>query len=226
MSSSWSNGRILGSELQFPSPHTALRGEYDGLVAMGGDLSLPRLLLAYRSGIFPWSVDPITWWSPDPRAVFDLDRLHIGRTVSKILKRQTFTITRDTAFQQVMRECAKPAPGRVETWVSEEFIQAYSALHRSGHAHSLECWEEGKLVGGIYGVQIGGFFAGESMFHRVSNASKVAVYSLLEHLNDRGFLLFDTQVLNPTTEQLGAYNIPRETYLRRLQIALAKPCVF
>ncbi|MBI3867870.1 MAG: leucyl/phenylalanyl-tRNA--protein transferase [Verrucomicrobia bacterium] len=226
MSSSLISSRILGTELRFPDPRHALRGDYEGLVAIGGDLSLPRLELAYRSGLFPWSINPITWWSPDPRAVFDLDAFHIGRTLRKTLKRQRFEVTRDTAFEAVMRGCAEPVAGREETWVSDDFIEAYCALHRAGHAHSVECWAEGKLAGGIYGVQIGGFFAGESMFHRADDASKVAFCHLMEHLRDRGFALFDTQVINPTTRQLGAYNIPRDTYLRRLELALAKPCEF
>ena len=195
-------------------------------MAVGGDLTVERLLLAYREGIFPWSVNPITWWSPDPRAIFELENVRISRSLAKVLKKHPFQITQDRAFEEVMRQCAKPGAGREETWVTPEFIRAYVRLHKAGHAHSVECWLDGALVGGVYGVQIGGFFAGESMFHRVDNASKVALHHLLEHLNTQGFKLFDTQVINPATAKLGAINIPRENYLTRLREALARPCKF
>jgi len=207
----------------FPDPELA---DADGLVAVGGDLSLPRLLEAYRSGIFPWTIQPVTWWSPDPRAIFDLTRFHVPKSLRRILNRCPFEITRDKVFREVMEACAAPAPGRRDTWISPEFIKAYTALHRHGHAHSLECWQNGKLVGGIYGVAIGGFFAVESMFHRVSNASKVALNYLVQHLRERGFELFDIQMLTPATEQLGAVTIPRTEYLRRLKHAVHKVCTF
>ncbi len=216
----------LTKDLRFPDPRSALCGDYAGLVAVGGDLTVERLLLAYREGIFPWSVNPITWWSPDPRAIFELENVRISRSLAKVLKKHPFQITQDRAFEEVMRQCAKPGAGREETWVTPEFIRAYVRLHKAGHAHSVECWLDGALVGGVYGVQIGGFFAGESMFHRVDNASKVALHHLLEHLNTQGFKLFDTQVINPATAKLGAINIPRENYLTRLREALARPCKF
>jgi leucyl/phenylalanyl-tRNA--protein transferase len=214
---------LLRERLWFPDPR---RAAPEGLVAIGGDFSPQRLLLAYRSGIFPWTDNPITWWSPDPRAIFEFDRVHIPRSLRRFLRRCPFTFTHDRAFCQVMEGCAAPAPGREQSWVTPAFIQAYTTLHRLGYAHSVEVWLGDELVGGIYGVALGGFFAGESMFHRVSHASKVALVHLLEHLRQRGFVLFDTQMLTPVTRLLGAVEIPREEYLCRLAVALQKCCQF
>ncbi len=214
---------LLGERLRFPDPR---RANADGLVAIGGDLSVPRLLLAYRSGIFPWTAKPITWWSPDPRAVFDLDEFHVSHSLAKFMRKQPFEITVDRAFRRVMEGCAEPAPGRGQTWVTPEFLDAYTCLHNQGHAHSVECWQAGELVGGIYGVSIGGFFAGESMFHRASNASKVALYHLVERLRERGFALFDIQMVTPATRKLGALEISRTDYLQRLRRAVEMPCTF
>lgn len=213
---------LLTSRLWFPDPRSAARGgEFDGLVAVGGDLSVPRLLLAYRSGIFPWTDDPITWWSPDPRAILEPDRFHVPRSLARLLRKNPFRITRDGAFRQVVEACAAPAPGRERTWISRSFIEAYTRLHRQGHAHSLECWLGDELVGGVYGLALGGFFAGESMFHRASNASKVALHFLAGHLLHQGFVLFDIQTVTPVTRQLGAFTIPRDEYLERLARAVA-----
>ena len=214
---------ILDHRLRFPSPHLA---DAEGLVAIGGDLSQPRLLLAYRSGIFPWTVDPITWWSPEPRAIFELDRFHVPHSLARAIRQRVFRPTVDRAFRRVMEGCAVPAPGRRSTWISPEFIEAYTQLHQQGHAHSLECWQGRRLVGGIYGVAIGGFFAGESMFHLVSNASKAALFHLIEHLRQRGFGLFDIQMLTPITAQHGGITIPRAEYLHRLAQAVRKPASF
>ena len=214
---------ILNHRLGFPNPRFA---DAEGLVAVGGDLSVPRLLLAYRSGIFPWTVDPITWWSPEPRASFELDRFHVSHSLAKTIRKGVFGITFDQAFQQVMDGCAAPALGRRSTWITREFIDAYTELHHQGHAHSIECWEGERLVGGIYGVAIGGLFAGESMFHRVSNASKVGLFHLVEHLRQQGFLLFDIQMLTPITFQLGGSTLGRKQYLRRLARAVEKQCLF
>jgi leucyl/phenylalanyl-tRNA---protein transferase len=208
---------ILDQRLRFPDPRVADR---EGLVAIGGDLSAPRLRLAYRNGIFPWTVDPITWWSPDPRGIFEMVQFHVPRSLAKFILKQPFEITRDRAFRQVMQGCAAPAPGRGQTWITPEFIEAYTRLHEQGYAHSVECWRGGELVGGIYGVSFGGFFAGESMFHRATNASKVALCHLVGHLRARGFALFDIQMITPATRQLGAVEIPREEYLKRLRAAL------
>ena len=214
---------ILDQRLRFPSPRLA---DDEGLVAVGGDLSVPRLLLAYRSGIFPWTVDPVTWWSPNPRAIIELDGFHLSRSLARVIRQGVFRITLDSAFERVMRGCAAPAPGRRSTWISREFIEAYTELHGRGHGHSLECWQGTRLVGGIYGVSIGAFFAGESMFHRVDNASKVALFHLIEHLSERGFSLFDIQMLTPITAQLGGVSIPREEYLKRLARAVQEQVSF
>jgi leucyl/phenylalanyl-tRNA---protein transferase len=208
---------ILNHRLRFPNPRLA---DGEGLVAIGGELSVPRLLLAYRSGIFPWTVDPVTWWSPDPRAIFELDGFHVSHSLAREIRKGGFRITLDEAFPRVMKGCAAPARGRRSTWITPEFVEAYTELHEQGYAHSLECWQGTRLVGGIYGVCIGGFFAGESMFHRVSNASKVALFHLIEHLRGRGFALFDIQMLTPVTAQLGGVTIPREEYLKRLALAV------
>jgi leucyl/phenylalanyl-tRNA---protein transferase len=214
---------VLDHRLRFPDPRLA---DAEGLVAVGGDLSVPRLLLAYRSGIFPWTVEPVTWWSPEPRGMFELDGFHVSHSLGKLLRSGKFQVTVDRAFRRVMEGCAAPGPGRRSTWITHEFIEAYTLLHQQGHAHSLECWQGELLAGGIYGLAIGGFFAGESMFHRVSDASKVALFHLIEHLRGRGFLLFDIQMLTPITTQLGGITIPRREYLRRLVRAVEKPSVF
>ena len=211
---------MLGPALRFPPASLASR---HGLVAVGGDLSVDRILLGYRSGIFPWSAEPITWWSPDPRAVFNLHDFHMPRSLARLLRRQPFRFTSDRCFRCVVEECARVPRGDDGTWITPGIVDAYVGLHRAGWAHSLEVWEGDRLAGGIYGVAIGGFFAGESMFHHVSNASKAALVVLLAALRDAGFTLFDTQMLTETTRALGAIEIPRSDYLRRLEGALTQP---
>jgi leucyl/phenylalanyl-tRNA--protein transferase len=198
----------------------------DGLVAVGGDLRPERLLEAYCRGVFPWFDEtmPILWWSPDPRAIFEIGGLHVSRRLRRTLRsgRFTFTINRD--FAAVMRGCTdRPGEGN---WITPDMIAAYERLHRLGHAHSVEAWRSGMLAGGIYGVAIGGFFAGESMFTRVRDASKAALVFLMDHLQRRGFRLFDVQFLNPHTQRLGAVEIPRAEYLERLEQALRAPVSF
>ena len=209
----------LDDRLWFPEArHAVASGPHAGLVAFGGDLSVPRLLLAYRSGIFPWTANPVTWWSPDPRGIFELEQFHVSRSLARTLRKNPFEITFDRAFREVITACAKtPRPGG---WITREFIAAYTALHEAGHAHSVECWQAGALVGGVYGVAAGGLFAGESMFHRADNASKVALFHLMLRLRERGFQLFDTQMVTPATRPLGAVEISRAKYLRRLAAAL------
>lgn len=209
--------------LVFPNLQTANR---EGLLALGGDLSVPRLLLAYRSGIFPWTDEPLTWWSPDPRAIFEIATFRPPQRLEPKLRRRPFDLTFDRDFRAVIRACAEPAEGRESTWISPRFIEAYLELHRQGHAHSVEVWQEDRLVGGIYGVAINGFFAGESMFHRVTDASKIALCYLMDHLRARKFELFDTQVLSPLTARLGAVEIRRRDYLERLASALRNPAQF
>jgi leucyl/phenylalanyl-tRNA--protein transferase len=218
---------LLTQRLWFPDPRKAQRGgPHDGLVAVGADLSATRLLMAYRNGMFPWTDDPVTWWSPDPRAIFALDQFHTSESLERVIRKGVFEITIDHAFRRVMEGCAGPAPHRSSTWISPQFIEAYTALHDLGHAHSVECWQNGQLAGGIYGVSIGGFFAGESMFHRANNASKVALFHLHRHLRERGFGLFDIQMLTSVTRHLGAITIPRENYLQRLARAVELKCDF
>ena len=216
---------LLDDRLWFPDACDAVkRGPHAGLVAVGGDLSVPRLLLAYRSGLFPWTAAPATWWSPDPRGIFELDQFHVSRSLARTVRKAGFEITFDRAFREVITACAKTR--RPGGWITPQFISAYTELHEAGHAHSVECWQAGKLVGGVYGVATGGLFAGESMFHRASDASKVALFHLVGRLRERGFTLFDTQMVTPVTRQLGATEIGRAEYLRRLAAAVTIQAVF
>jgi leucyl/phenylalanyl-tRNA---protein transferase len=218
---------ILDQRLVFPDPRSAKRvGDLNGLVAMGGDLSVPRLVLAYRSGIFPWTSDPVSWWSPDPRAIIELDQFHVPRRLAKTIRQGRFKVTYDAAFRQVMESCATPAPGRSSSWIGSAFVEAYTRLHSAGYAHSVECWQNGMLAGGIYGVSVGGLFAGESMFHRVSNASNVALAHLVGRLRERGFALFDIQMITPHTRRMGAIEISRDAYLDRLRETVEMACKF
>lgn len=196
-----------------------------GLVAIGGDLRPQRLLLAYRRGIFPWYDEeyPVCWWSPDPRAIFELDGFHVSRRLRRTIRSKRFSITFNQDFFSVIRGCADRAEG---TWITSDMIAAYDELHRLGHAHSVEVWHDGKLAGGLYGVAVAGLFAGESMFSRVRDASKVALVFLVERLRLRGFQLFDIQFLTDHTARLGAIEIPRKEYLARLRRALRCQATF
>jgi leucyl/phenylalanyl-tRNA--protein transferase len=206
-----------GSRYRFPDPEAA---DEDGLVAVGGDLAPGTLIAAYRAGIFPWSDGPITWWSPDPRAVIPLDGLHVSRSLARTIRRGGFRITFDAAFRQVIEGCAAARPGREETWISPAFVDAYTRLHELGWAHSAECWRDDRLAGGIYGVAIDAWFGGESMFASERDASKVAIEALVARLREHGYVLFDAQVMNPHLATLGAVDIPRSEYLARLRAAL------
>lgn len=204
---------------RFPDPHDA---PADGPLAVGGDLEPATLLDAYAHGIFPWPLDRrlLTWWSPDPRGVIPLDGLHTSRTLRRTLRRGRFTTTADRAFAAVVAGCAD----RAATWITPALADAYATLHELGHAHSLEVWDaRGDLVGGVYGVVLGGAFAGESMFHTAPDASKVALVALVERLRARGFALFDVQLLTPHLASLGAIALPREEFLELLSEALASP---
>jgi leucyl/phenylalanyl-tRNA--protein transferase len=196
-----------------------------GLVAVGGDLRPERLLRAYRRGIFPWfgEGDPVLWWSPDPRAIFEIGGLHVSRRLRQTIRSGRFELTIDRDFAGVIRGCAHRAGDRPEdgVWITAEMIAAYEALHELGHAHSVEAWHGGALAGGIYGVAVGGLFAGESMFTRVRDASKVALAHLMDRLSEGGFLLFDVQFLTSHTQRLGAVEIARREYLDRLRQAIA-----
>ncbi len=206
---------------RLPDPSQARE---DGLVAVGGDLSVERLLEAYQSGLFPWSANPITWWSPDPRGVLQVGAVHVSRSLARTLRQAPYTVTFDQNFSAVIRACAEvPRSGASSTWISPQLLEAYEQLAQAGHAHSVECWQEGRLVGGVYGVSVGGFFAGESMFHRADDASKVALVHLDRHLASRGFTLLDCQMVTSVTRSLGAMEIPRADYLERLSRAVGQP---
>jgi leucyl/phenylalanyl-tRNA--protein transferase len=215
----------LSDELVFPPPSEA---EPSGLLAVGGDLRPERLLLAYRMGIFPWYGEgqPILWWSPDPRLIIELDELHVSRRLRQKIRQGKFSVSFDAAFPSVIRACANvPRPGQRGTWITAAMIEAYVRLHDRGFAHSVETWLDGELVGGIYGVSLGRSFFGESMFSRVSDASKIALVALVGRLKRWDFLLFDAQVPNPHLLSLGGKEIPRSLFLRRLEESLAYPTV-
>jgi leucyl/phenylalanyl-tRNA---protein transferase len=192
-----------------------------GLVAIGGDLRPERLLHAYRSGVFPWynEGEPICWWSPDPRAIFELDGLRVSRRLGRTLRSGRYRLTVDRDFDGVIRGCADR--GADGTWITPAMIDAYTKLHRLGYAHSVEVWRGTDLAGGLYGVAVGGLFAGESMFSRLRDASKVALIGTVERLRNHGFQLFDIQLLTEHTARLGAVEMPRQQYLARLRRALA-----
>lgn len=208
---------ILRPGDRFPDPN---RGPADRPVAIGIELTPALMLKGYACGIFPWSVSPVTWWSPDPRAIFELDGLYISRRLARTIRKNQFQIRFDTAFHQVITECAQPRSEQNGVWITDEFMDAYMQLFRAGYAHSVECWQGDELVGGIFGVAVGGFFAGESMFHRVSDASKIALHFLIERLRVCGFKLFDIQVITDHTHRMGAVEISRSEYLSRLREAI------
>lgn len=205
-------------EEPFPPVEDA-KQEPDGLLAVGGDLSPARLLNAYRHGIFPWysSEQPILWWAPDPRTVLFPERIKISRSLGKTLRNRDYRVTLDTAFAEVISACAMPQPDREETWITEEMKQAYIHLHQLGHAHSVEIWQNNRLVGGLYGIAIGRVFYGESMFSRVRDASKIALVHLARHLADRDFGLIDCQVYTPHLISMGAEEIERRHFCDLLQ---------
>jgi leucyl/phenylalanyl-tRNA--protein transferase len=207
----------LGRDDPFPPPESALRDPH-GLLCAGADLSVGRLLAAYRNGIFPWysGDEPILWWSPDPRMVLFCDELKVARSLAKNLRNKGFEIRIDSAFSRVIRACAEPRRSEPGTWIGKEMQAAYVALHRAGHAHSFETWQEDRLVGGLYGVAIGRAFFGESMFSRATDASKVALVGLVATLRARGFPMIDCQQRTPLLASLGAREIPRRGFLRRL----------
>lgn len=202
-----------GAPPRFPDPS---RADDDGLVAIGGDLSAERLLAAYDAGIFPWydvGLPPM-WWSPDPRTVIVAERVHVSRSLLRTIRRGRFRLTWDRAFGEVIRECAQ---GREQgTWLIPEMIAAYERLHALGHAHSVEAWDGERLAGGLYGVHRGGLFAAESMFHRATDASKVALVGAVRSLARAGVEVFDVQMTTPHLASLGAEEWPRERYLRRV----------
>jgi leucyl/phenylalanyl-tRNA---protein transferase len=212
---------LLNEELVFPSVEEA---EEDGLLAVGGELSVPRLVAAYRAGIFPWysKGDPLLWWSPDPRCVLFPDELRISHSMKPVLNSGRFTVTFDRDFRRVIAACAR-APRRRPggTWITSEMREAYGRLHDAGHAHSVEVWAGNELAGGLYGVATGRCFSGESMFTRVPNASKVALVHLVLWLRERGFLFIDCQLYTDHLGSLGARAIARSEFMELLKAALA-----
>ncbi len=211
-------------QLIFPHPELA---EEDGLLAFGGDLSIDRLLLAYSNGIFPWYSEgqPIMWWSPNPRMLLLPQNLRVSKSLRRTVRQGRFSISSDQAFAQVIRACAEvPREGQDSTWITGEMITAYQKLHQAGYAHSFESWYEGKLVGGLYGVSIGKAFFGESMFHTMTDASKVAFFHFADHLQSAGFHFIDAQMHTRHLERLGAKEVPLKKYLRMTTKAItAKP---
>lgn len=209
----------LGKALAFPPVEHA----EDGLLAVGGDLSMPRLLLAYSCGIFPWynEGEPILWHSPEVRAVITPESLHVSRRLERTLRSARFTITADTAFAQVIYACADtPRDGEDGTWITSDMEKAYIKLHQEGYAHSIEVWQEEELAGGLYGVSLGGAFFGESMFSWRSDASKAALVSLVRWGPEYGITLVDCQMETPHLLSLGAVTMPRERFIARLRVAL------
>ena len=208
----------IHQDTPFPPVNKAL-AEPNGLLAIGGDLSASRLISAYSQGIFPWfsEDEPLMWWSPDPRTVFLIDRFKVKKSVKKTLRENDLKLTLNHAFDEVILNCSLPRSKENGTWITDEMIEAYTNLHRLNRAHSVEVWLENDLVGGIYGVNVGGVFCGESMFSRISNGSKIALSSLILYLRTHGFELIDCQVENPHLVSLGALNISRELYIQMLE---------
>jgi leucyl/phenylalanyl-tRNA---protein transferase len=210
----------LPDEVFFPDPSDA---EPDGLLAVGGDLKPERLLTGYANGIFPWysQDDPILWWSPDPRFVLFPDNFKISHSLRQKIRNNFFEVKVDNSFEEVIRACAiMERKGETGTWITEEMHQAYIDLHRLGFAHSYETYYNGKLVGGLYGVEIGKAFFGESMFHSMTDASKVALYFLVEDAKRKGLLVIDSQVETKHMAVMGAELIPRKDYLKLIQKAV------
>jgi len=207
----------LPKEHVFPPPELA-RG--DGLLAVGGDLSTRRLILAYRQGIFPWynPGEPILWWSPDPRLILEPSNLHVSRRLGRIIRQERLQVTLDRAFKEVIRACSETRMKKGEgTWLTPEMIEAYTELHCLGKAHSIETWQGDRLVGGLYGIAIGRVFFGESMFTKASDASKVAFVNLVRQLSEWDFAMIDCQVTTWHLLRFGAKEIPRSSFLERLK---------
>jgi leucyl/phenylalanyl-tRNA---protein transferase len=210
---------VLTHKLWFPPVEES---SADGLLAIGGDLSTERLLLAYRSGIFPWFNDnePPLWWCPDPRCVLFPDELYISKSMQQLIKRKAFTVTSNKAFADVIHQCAETRKLKEGTWITAEIEEAYTTLHTMGKAVSAEVWQENELVGGLYGIRLGNIFFGESMFSKVPNASKYAFISFVQQLQKEGVVLIDCQIYTPHLESLGARMIPREEFLKIVEANL------
>ncbi|MCF8027265.1 MAG: leucyl/phenylalanyl-tRNA--protein transferase [Desulfobacteraceae bacterium] len=213
----------LSEKVSFPPPHFAAA---NGLLAIGGDLSRERLLLAYENGIFPWysPYDPILWWCPDPRLVLYPGQVHVPDRLRRTIKSGGFRVTSDTVFDRVIRQCARVRlENNEETWLVDDMIEAYCRLHEDGYAHSVEAWQNDQLVGGLYGVCLGGCFFGESMFTRARDASKVALVALCRYMEKNQLDMIDCQVATAHLVWMGAREVPRKVFLRQLQTSLKKP---
>ncbi|MEM7737892.1 MAG: leucyl/phenylalanyl-tRNA--protein transferase [Deinococcota bacterium] len=197
---------------------------------MAVEMLTPEMLIyAYAQGYFPMAepdTGDVYWYDPDPRTIIPLDGLHVSRSLERLLRKNIFQISYDQCFTEVMRACAAPAPGRETTWINDELIELYTALFNMGFAHSIEVWQDDCLVGGLYGVAIGGLFAGESMFSRVSNSSKVALVTLLRHLRQQGYSLFDVQFMTEHLRRFGAVEVSQQTYKRKLAKAIRRRVSF
>ena len=216
---------LLGDDIAFPPAELAL-AEPEGLLAIGGDLSPPRLLDAYRHGIFPWysAGQPILWWSPDPRMVFRSDGVHLSSRFRRSRRTSTWRVQADTCFDSVIEVCAKiPRAGQRGTWITPAMRRAYGQMHALGHAHSIEVFDDARLVGGLYGVAVGGMFFAESMFSAESGGSKVALAALAAHLRALGWPMFDAQIENPHLLRMGAEVMPRAEFLPEVRALTARP---
>lgn len=211
---------LSSSSSTFPSLSNALT-EPNGLLAFGDDLSPERIIQAYQLGIFPWFSDgePVMWWSPDPRAIINISELNINKTLQKVLKRKLFNVTVNQSFDEVIELCADAPFRREETWIVNPMLLAYKELHRRGIAHSIEVWHNKQLVGGLYGVAINGYFSGESMFYRQSNASKVALVYLAKLLKSIDITLIDCQLLNPFLASMGCIEVSRYQFIKAQSLA-------
>lgn len=217
--------------IQGPSFPPVEAADSSGLLMLGGDLSVDWILTAYRQGIFPWPIvegdlEVLAWFSPDPRAILELDELRISRRLMRKIRSGRFEVTSDQAFSAVMAGCADRRSDQEGTWITPQMLSSYQQLHELGYAHSVEVWQDGQLVGGIYGLALGGYFSGESMFHRVSDASKIALYYLVRQLQIQGFGLLDIQQSTPHCSRMGASEVSRDEYLWRLSEAVATPAWF
>ena len=210
---------LLGKDPVFPPAEMATK---EGIIAVGGDLSVKRLINAYSQGIFPWysEGDPIIWWSPDPRLVLFPEELHVSKSIKKILRKDLFRITYDTDFKEIIKKCQRLRENQDETWITDDMRDAYIKLHEAGYAHSVEVWKGDELAGGLYGVSLGKCFFGESMFFDVSNASKFGLIKFVQKLQELEFLVIDCQVKTKHLESLGAREIPRAEFLSILKKGL------
>ena len=225
------NARMAIQTTQGPCFPPLSAADSNGLLMLGGDLSVDWILTAYRQGIFPWPIvegqlEILAWFSPDPRAILEFDQLYTSRRLLRKIRSGRFMVTSDQAFDAVLTGCAGPRQDDDETWITPRMMAVYQQLHELGYAHSVEVWESGELVGGLYGLALGGYFSGESMYHRTGDASKIAICALVDHLRGQGFRLFDIQQNTPHCSRMGAEEISRSTYLERLSAAVDLPVEF